>query len=726
MAENNPQRVKKPRSTASRGRLLFLMGFLFLWMCAVAARLVSLQVFRYGEFTQRAARQQQRTVEVAPRRGVIYDRNGHELAMTVLVDSVFAVPSEIPDQANAAGLVAHVLGSDPREVLDKLQSSRNFVWLARKVDNDTSTRLHQLNLRGIYFQKEFKRFYPKNELAAQVLGYVGTDDEGLGGIERSFDDRLRGKPGKMLVSVDARQQSLGRIEKQPDPGGNIVLTLDEQIQYIAERELDRAVNESHAAGGTIVVQNPATGELLALASRPTFNPNDLRNSSPAALTNRSISDIYEPGSTFKIVTLSAAIEEKLARPDEIVDCQMGSIKIFGHTIHDHKAYGDLTVAQILQNSSDVGAIKLGLRLGEQRLDHYIRAYGFGSQTGIELPGETRGLAKPVSRWSKVSIGAISMGQEIGVTPVQVVSMVSAIANDGVYTPPRIVAGVVAPQSTPQTISFHPAEQHRVISTMTAAEMKKMLEDVVLYGTGKKAILDGYSSAGKTGTAQKVDPRTGRYSKVNYIASFAGFAPVNKPAITVLVVLDSPKNGHEGGLASAPVWARVVQQVLAYMNVPHDTDINNPQRLMLRASAKPSDFEEGTDERLSDDLIGENPTDSGVAQAALPASTVVRAGGEANLMEASLKKASPAKAKSEPVLNAPPPPAVAAKGTVILDAGNGPLAPSLIGKTVRGAIEAAERAGVEIDVVGSGTAVEQEPAAGQPVPPGTHLVVRFGR
>src|SRR4051812_44892072 len=282
-ADSPSKSSRNSKNSNPKSRIYILAGFLLLWLCAIAYRLVVLQVVRYGEFTQRAARQQQRTVEVSSRRGVIYDRNGHELAMTINVDSVFAVPSEIPDQGNTATLIANVLKVDPKEVLAKIQGSRNFAWIARKLDADDSNRLRELGLKGIYFQKESKRFYPKRDLAAQVLGYVGLDDEGLGGIERSFDDQMRGKPGKMLVSVDARQRSLGRIEKQPESGQSVVLTIDEKIQYIAERELERSMTETHAEAGTVVVQDPHTGEVLALASRPTFNPNVFRTSTPQAL-----------------------------------------------------------------------------------------------------------------------------------------------------------------------------------------------------------------------------------------------------------------------------------------------------------------------------------------------------------------------------------------------------------------------------------------------------------
>jgi cell division protein FtsI (penicillin-binding protein 3) len=685
-----------------------------------------LQILRYGEFTQRAARQQMRTIDVSPRRGVIYDRSGHELAMTIAVDSAFAVPSEMPDPAMAAGILAKVLRASPKEMLAKIESSRNFAWIARRLDAPQANRLRSLNLKGIYFQKETKRFYPKRELAAQVLGYVGIDDEGLGGIEKKFDDQLRGKPGKMFVSVDARQKSLGRVERAPEPGNNLVLTIDEKLQYIAERELDRSIAETRAQAGTVIIQNPKTGEILALASRPTFNPNSFHETSPQALKNRAVSDIYEPGSTFKIVTLAAALEEKLTTPDEVIDCQHGAINVFGRTVHDHKPFGMLTVSQVMQQSSDVGAIKLGLRLGEQRFDNYIRAFGFGAQTGVELPGETRGIAKPASRWTKSSIGSISMGQEIGVNALQVASMVSAIANDGMYTPSRIVAGVMPSKgSSAQTIVFKPAPQRRVVSTMTAAQMKRMLEDTVLLGTGKKAILDGYTSAGKTGTAQKIDPATGRYSPWAHIASFAGFAPVQNPAITVVTILDSPVGAHHGGDVGAPLFNRVAQAALTYLNVPHDADFKNQQRLMIRASAKESDFSEGSPDRLSDVAWAREADPTPVPMAAPVNRTDVD---RVKMIEASFRPVpktpiivAPVHVTKQPAKAAPP-----VRGTVILDAESGSLAPSFLGKTVRGVIEQAQNMGLEIEIVGSGVARAQVPAPGEPIPPGTRITVQFSR
>ena len=699
-------KVRKPSSNPST-RLYCLIAIVSVWFVVICGRLVWLQIIDYGFLTQKAARQQQRSIEVSPVRGNIYDRDGDALAMTVSVDSIFAVPSEVSDIHATARVLARVLKVDATEIENRMHASRAFAWVARKVDNDLSARVHQLNLKGIYFQKESKRFYPKGELAAQVLGYVGLDDEGLGGIEREYDSQLSGKPGQMLISMDARRRWFGRVEKQPDPGDNLVLTIDEKIQYIAERELEKAVAETHAEAGTIIVQNPHTGEILALANRPTFNPNFLKDADPKSLKDRAVSDIYEPGSTFKVVTLSAALDEKLARPDDVIDCQMGSIVVNGLRIHDHKAYGDLTVAQVLANSSDVGAIKLALRLGEERFDRYIRAFGFGSQTGIELPAETRGLTKPVSRWSKVSIGAISMGQEIGVSPLQLVSMISAIANDGVAVPARIVAGATPPRSTPQLIAFHPALGRRVISPLTAAQMKHLLEGVVLAGTGKKAILDGYSSAGKTGTAQKIDPNTGRYSKSHYIASFGGFAPVNNPAITVLVVLDSPVGRHEGGQVSAPVFARVTQQVLGYMNVPHDVPLQDPKRLLLRAKARDDDTAEGSPDYVADETESPPPDKALISEATKPLFPAL----------ATSHPSSPVTAQI---------PANARTGTVVLDTAGGVAVPDFSGKPLRTAMEEAESAGLELEASGSGVGREQSPPAGARLPPGGHVTVKFGK
>jgi cell division protein FtsI (penicillin-binding protein 3) len=729
-----------PRNRANK-RLYLLAGILVLWASAICLRLVYLQIFRYGDFEQRAQRQQQRTTEVAAKRGIIYDRAGRELAMSVAVDSVFAVPADIPDLAGTISLVARIIKADPRELLAKCQSARTFCWVARKADAETADRIRSMNLRGIYFQKESKRFYPKRELAAQVLGYVGMDDEGLSGIERADDDDLRGKPGRMLISVDARRKWFGSVEKQPDPGENVVLTIDEKIQYIAERELETAMQQTRAESGTVVVQNPKTGEILALANRPTFNPNLARDITPQKLKDHAVSDVYEPGSTFKVVTIAAALEEKLTRPEEMFDCQIGSIVINGMRIRDSKPHGVISVADVLAVSSDVGAIKIALRLGEERFYKYIRAFGFGQQTGIELPGETRGMTKPLNRWSKVSIGAISMGQEIGITPLQLVSMISTIANDGVWTAPRIIAGTTAPQGTPQMVAFRPGTQRRVISPMTAALMKQMMQGVILspHGTGKRAILEGYSAAGKTGTGQKVDPATRAYSRTKYVASFAGFAPVNDPAVTVAVILDSPVGPHQGGQVSAPVFQRLAQQVLEYLHTPHDVELPPNRQVLMAGRVKDRDVEEGSPDRLGDSLeaVDSMPQDSNpqtVVAAAKPTPEVAVSA----VVPAALRQSEPA---TSPVLeqrqtatlgDKPPGPTplpahLPSSGTIVLDVEQGGIVvPSFLGKSVRTAIEMAQESGLDLDAVGSGLARQQSPPPGSHVASGSQVTVKFGR
>ena len=726
-------------SPGKNSRLYFLGALLLLWCAAICGRLVYLQVFSYGKFVKQAGHQQQRAIPLTAKRGVIYDRAGRELAMSVLVDSAFAVPTEVKDLPTAVSLITRITGEDANVVLADCRAHKTFCWVARKADDETIERIKSLDLQGIHFQKEPKRFYPARDLAAQVLGSVGMEDSGQSGIEHEFDDQLRGRPGKMFISVDARKEWFSDVETQPEPGENLVLTIDKNIQYIAEKELDQAIRDTQAIAGTVIVENPHTGEILALANRPTFNPNLRKQITPAALTNRAVSYVYEPGSVFKLVTISAALEEKVTNPDELFDCQMGAIVYNGMRIRDSKPHGILPVWGVLAESSDVGSIKIALRLGEDRFYKYIRAFGFGQPTGIELPGETRGMTKPVSRWSKVSIAAISIGQEIGISAIQLASLVSTFANDGVWVAPRIVSGTVQPQGTPQTVAFHPGASHRVISPYTAAEMRSMMEKVVVdaHGTGRRAILEGYSSAGKTGTGQKVDPATGTYSKTKYNGSFAGFAPVNNPQIVVAVILDSAVGPHQGGQVSAPVFHRIAQQVLEYLHVPHDLPLLPRHQLLLaQAKMKDKDLEEGTPDHPGEPLetaeVNGDASDAAkpnVARALLPANAgtngpvVPAAMREPITNEASPLQPPQTKGSDAATTTA----ALPSTGTVVLDVEQGGIeVPSFVGKTVRGAIEAAQDAGLELEAVGSGVARQQSPAAGTHVAAGARVTVQFGR
>jgi cell division protein FtsI (penicillin-binding protein 3) len=679
-----------------KSRLVWFGAFLFVWALIIVVRLSIVQVLHYREWVQRAERQQQRTVEISPQRGVIYDRNGQELAMTVQVDSIFAVPSEIPDQKTTATLLAGVTGEDADTLLEHMQSQKNFAWIARKVDGDIAARVKSLNLRGIYFQKELKRFYPKRGLAAQVLGYVGMEDTGLAGIEHLYQNQLNGVKGRVVITMDARRKWFGHVEQPPQPGSNVVLTIDEKIQFIAEKELQQAMEETHAVAGTVVVQNPRTGEILALANAPSFNPNLSHEITPEKLKNHALSDVYEPGSVFKTVTYSSVFEEKLARPEEVINCDPGYIMVGGISIRDSHHIGTVTLEKAYAESSDVGAVKMALRLGPERFYKHIQEFGFGQLTGVELPGETRGLVRKPSRWAASSIGSMAIGQEVGVTPLQVVSMMSSVANDGIYSSPRIIAGVTQPDQGYQRLEFHPQSQHRVISSYTSAIMRRLTEEVVLEGTARRAILDGYTSAGKTGTAQKIDPHTHAYSKTDYVASFVGFTPVNSPAIAIAVILDSPRGLHQGGQVSAPVFKRVAEQVLAYYGVPHDVEPKkNSERRMLVAHAA-----EGDTEDAQPHASGETMELEDVATAAPQAAAAV--------------------------LRAPAPAPIDARGgTVVLDVGGSSTVPSLLGLSMRDAIGIAHKAGFELQVVGSGTAREQQPPAGSFLPPGSKIAVRFG-
>lgn len=732
-----------------RVRVFLVLALLLGWVLVICGRLVWLQVFRHHYYVEQAARQQEHSFEVAPRRGNLYDRNLHALAMTVLVDSIYAVPSEIANKEATAAALAKIVHTDPDDryttenrILARLNASRDFAWIARKQDPAIVNRVKALNLKGIYLQKEFKRFYPDNKIAAQVLGYVGVDDNGLGGLEQEFNLDLRGVPGRMLTAVDARRHVRGSTERDPLPGESLVLTIDSNIQFMAEQALDRNMARTHALNGTIVVQDPHTGQILALAMRPTFDPNDFRHASPGLLRDHAVSDVYEPGSTFKLVTYSAALEEHVTTPDAMIHTLGGQINVAGRIVHDDRdavrfeaEHGNvLTTTQALEQSSDVAAVELAERMGKDRFYQYIRSFGFGQRTGIELPGETRGLLKPPRRWTPTTIGSIPMGQEIGVTPLQLITMASTIANGGEYLPPHILleSSNEAPGAKLVPAAFHPEHElpdhlpdgaHRVISTMTAAEMRKMMEDVVEHGTGIPAQLNGYSAAGKTGTAEKVDPLTHTYSKTKYVASFVGFAPVNDPAVTIVIVMDSPDyKYHYGTSASAPVFHELAQQILEYLGVPHDEPLKTTQE-MAAIESKPAPEDESVqspDELNSffdevNDLPADDPLRAQVAAASAAASSAPaeKAGNVAPVSTDAKPASAPQEIKAAP------------KNSVEVGAGKRVAVPSLLGEPVRAVIEKAGAAGLGVQVVGSGIARQQVPAAGTMVPQGTQIVVQFG-
>jgi len=780
-AAGKPGGTKRLQAAVAPRRLRFLQitSFFIFWAVVICGRLFWLQVVRHPEFMARAAREQQRTFEVAPRRGILYDRNLHELAMTVLADSVYAVPSQIASKHDpearakylaAAQQLAKIVHIDPEDrftsahqIAARLNASREFAWVARKLPPPQIARVKALGMKGIYFQPEFKRYYPNQQLAAQVLGYVGTDDNGLGGIESEYNHDLRGVPGRMLTALDARRRVMGSQERDPQPGDNLVLTLDENIQFMAEQALDRNMERTHALSGTVIVQDPQTGQILALAVRPTFDPNHFRHDKQSLLRDHAVTDVYEPGSVFKLVTYSAALQEHVVTPDSMIPTLGGKIDVAGRIVHDD---GDairyegqhnnvLTATQALEQSSDVAAVELAERMGKDRFYQYIRSFGFGQRTGIELPGETRGLLKPPQRWNPTTIGSIPMGQEIGVTPLQLVTMVSTIANGGVYLPPHILlrnsanakGGRLLPAAfhpEHELVDPRPAGAHRVISTLTAAEMRKMMQGVVEHGTGIPAQLNGYSAAGKTGTAQKIDVATHRYSKTEYVASFAGFAPVSDPAITIAVVMNSPAyQFHYGTQASAPVFRELAQQILEYLGVPHDEPLKTTQEMAAIAS-QPAEGDE-PEQHLDDlnslfDEVNDLPADDPLraelsAQQADSAAEASGAPAGKPPEQASLSQPNgPAVAAVLPPPSshsaaAPAAPAGSSSpqgGIIVVDAHHRVAVPSFLGEPVRQAVESAGRAGLGLRVVGSGIAREQVPAPGTMVPLGTGIVVQFSR
>jgi cell division protein FtsI (penicillin-binding protein 3) len=763
------------------------------WVGIIGLRLVWVQVIQHSDWVDRAAKQQQRTFAVAPRRGVLYDRNLRELAMTVLVDSIYAVPSELGEnRPEAAEMLAKVVHRDALDnfttqgqMLARFTASRNFAWVARRVDAATADRVRELNLKGVYFQKEFKRFYPDGDLAAQVLGYVGTDDNGLSGLEEQFDDEMHGAPGHKLTAVDAKSHVMGSVENEPMPGENLVLTVDANIQHMAERALDEQMEKTKALHGTVVVQDPHTGQVLALAIAPRFNPNDQRHMDASVLQNLAVSDIYEPGSTFKLVTYSAALDGAGVQPTDLVDCQGGQMTMYGRTLHDDKSdhYGVITVQQALEHSSDVGAAKMALKLGPQKFYDYMRAFGFGDRSGIELPSETRGLLRAPRKWGSTSILSLAIGQEIGVTPVQLVTMVSAIANGGTYLPPHVLlqdTDAMKGDSRLKPAAFQPETSlpdklpdgsHRVIKELTAAKMRAMMQGIVVEGTGKLAQLNGYSSAGKTGTAEKIDPATRTYSHTKLVASFAGFAPVNNPAIAITVVIDTPTAGgeamHYGGAASAPVFAQVAQEVLEYLGVPHDQPLKTKQQL---AAARTTTEREDTGDTVGDlnamfaevnSLPADDPLRSIQATGAGSAAASTSASGAAPTVVASNKQevTSGTYSRTAKLLNLLPAKVIqqfaaragedlaltdtgvtpgalqsrneaqkkaTANGGVMVDAGHMVAVPEFTGGALRGVVEKASEMGLRVEPVGSGVAKEQAPVAGTMVPQGTEVVVRFAR
>ncbi|HEU5195348.1 MAG TPA: penicillin-binding protein [Methylomirabilota bacterium] len=554
--------------TALRTRVLVLAGLLALAFTGVLGRLGWLQVVKHAELAALAERQYSRTVVLQAQRGPIVDRAGAALATSSPAESLFAQPRALGDPVRVAARLARVLGMPESEIHAQLTSGRPFVWLRRRLPPATAAEVKALHEPGLGLLPEPLRLYPNRELAAHVIGFDGADG-GLEGVERAFNDTLAGTPGKAVVGRDAlgREVVTEATLQAPAPGRGVMLTLDRTIQYLAEREIDAAWRRTQAKGAMAVVMDPRTGDVLALAIRPTFNPNTFVDvPSKDVWRNRAVTDPFEPGSTFKVILAAAALEEGVVRPDDRIWAENGHITIARTTIHDWKKYGWLTFGEVLQNSSNVGSIKVGLALGRDRYYRYMTAFGFGAPTGIGLAGESRGLLRDPQKWSLLSLPTMSIGQEISVTALQMVAAFGAIANDGVLMQPRLVRSLFDADGR-EMRRFEPQPVRQVVSPETARTLTRMMTQVVAQGTGHNAAIAGYEVAGKTGTAQKLDPVTRRYSRNPGVLSFVGFVPADAPRLVMLVMLDEPKNEKWGSEAAAPMFSAIGGEILRYLDVP---------------------------------------------------------------------------------------------------------------------------------------------------------------
>ncbi len=549
-----------------RRRNLFAL-FLIVWGLVVVGRLAQLQLAQGARYRAKAQKQQERKIELSPRRGSILDREGRELAVSVEVASVFAAPVEITNPVSVARALAPLVGMPEKALLDRLRLDRDFVWILRKIDVALADRVRALKLPGIRVVRETRRFYPKGSLAASVLGYVGTDDTGLGGVEYSYEKAIRGKPGQIVAFLDARRFRYGEAEaaaRSEQEGATLTLSLDSGIQFAAERELAATMAELHAKSGSVVLMDPWTGEILAMASAPAFDPNQYGRYPAETRRNHAISDAYEPGSTFKIVTGSVALDDGVIGPDDVIDTGHGVVRIGSVTINEDKNhdYGALTLAGVLEHSSNVGIIRVGLRLGPDRLYEGASRFGIGKPTGVDLPGETTGIFRPLSRWSFLSNASISMGQEVSLSALQLARVASVIANGGNLVQPRLVTRITRPDGrTEETKSPAPV---RVISEETARSMRDMLVGVVERGTGTEAAIAGFAVGGKTGTAQKAGP--GGYQPGRHVPNFVGFAPADHPRVVGVVVVEEPQGKYYAAAVAAPLFSRVVSQALGILRV----------------------------------------------------------------------------------------------------------------------------------------------------------------
>jgi len=650
-----------------RRRLVVAAVLLGAWSAAIEARLVYLQVSRHDDLTARAERQQLRTVETAAKRGEILDRNGRVLAYSVDADSIYAVPTDIGDPDEAASALCDALDDcharERQAIADRIRRGRAFAYVRRQASPDEARRVAALGLDGIGFMKESRRFYPNKQLAAHVLGYVGIDNNGLNGLEATYDALIKGRPGTVLVQTDARRQAFSRIERPPTAGATLELSIDQYLQHVAERELRAGVESAGAAGGSVVVMDPRTGEILALANYPTFNPNAYREYADNERRNRAVQDLYEPGSTFKIVTAAAALEDRLLAPESPIDTSPGRLQFGARVIDEDRGhnYGRLTFTDVIVKSSNVGAVKVGLELGAERMGTYVQRFGFGRRTSPDFPGESPGIVWNPARLTASALASVSMGYQVGVTPLQMAAAVSAVANGGELVEPRVVRAVLSGRSravVPRKVI------RRAISSATATVLTDVMEQVVERGTGARAKVAGFTVAGKTGTAQKVV--NGRYSGSDYNVSFVGFIPSRQPVFTIVVVVDSPhKVAPYGGTVAAPIFQRIADAGLRLYGVPPSINAAPP---VIVARREPT------------------PQQPASGPATMPAFMTL--GGDGN--------------------------------------GSAALVPDLRGLGARDALRTLARLGLTARVSGTGVVVDQDPPPGRPIERGAVSTLRLER
>src|SRR5687768_1493278 len=679
----------KSRPDVALGRALFVAAFIGFWMLIIVGRLVHLQFSLHDTLTERARQQQRNEVETTGQRGELLDRQGRQLARSVQTVSLFLDPKglDAAQLERTASEVSRALKLKYPELLKEFREAqaekKRFIWIARRLDADQAEKITALGLPGLQSQLEPKRYYPNGSLAAHVLGYVGLDGKGLGGVEQFYNSKIAGEPGQLFLERDAKGNAYESYEIASKPGQTVVLTIDQTIQYQAEQVLNAAIQRSRAKSGTVIVLDPRSGDILALANAPTFDPNKVANTKAETRSNWALQNIYEPGSTFKVVAFSAALEKKLARVEDRIDCQMGAITVAGRVVHDHHPFGSLTIAEALAKASNVAAIKLGIRVGDETMYDYIKRFGFGSRTGIELPGETAGILRKVERWQPSSIGSIAIGQEVGVTPVQMVAAFGALANDGVRVAPHLIREVRNAEGT--VVYRAEPEQRRVISAETAIALRGMLEGVTLRGTAKQAQLDGYSAAGKTGTAQKIDPQTRAYSATKFVGSFVGFAPVSNPQVVIIVVIDEPKGAYHGGDVAAPIFREVAEAILPNLGVMPDIETKSVPELVAKVNEDPDRAAKLREEQVQAEEQ---------RKATLP--TVDSNGGRG----------------SEVVY------AVATRKAVLM--------PDLRGRSVRDVARTCAQLGLQVEARGEGRVLKQSPSAGAEVSTGQTVYVDFGR